>query len=266
LRFDGTSWSWTESGFVSPFQRLRVGPDGAVYGATSSSGLAVFEDGAWNALEDGTGCVASVNALVGLASGELWAVCSNGGVIVKNGSTWSELPLPVSGSLQAIWGDGPDDLFVGGKYANLKRWDGAGWSDVVDLVETISEYAEVKEIWASGPDDVYLAIAEYFDSALYHFDGASLDELDFAGYADIRTVHGNGADDVYAVSVYSDSASNDVTVWHFDGAGWAPSMTGEFYSPTATDLLSIQSLWSSALGDVLFGGWNGLILRGACGE
>lgn len=149
FRFDGTSWEpvGDDVGFLN---LLATGPDGELYGATTSSfGSEVFQlvGSAWTSI--GT----ANQAIFGLhvdEEGNLYAggdfttlsLAVASGIAVWDGTTWSGIGEGVlqggSGRVEAI-ATGPDGhVYAGGLFGlsegsglqNLAMWDGDGWSRV----------------------------------------------------------------------------------------------------------------------------------------
>jgi hypothetical protein len=133
---------------------LALDPDDVWVGG--EQGLLQHFDGeqvTWHRLPDPY----SVDALGGLAWDQVWCL-ANERLYRWDGRQWSfwhrftELR-----SLDSLWGDGPDDILVGGRSRNglpaLARWDGFAWK---------TSYfghrdGKVRQIWRPGPDMPLLA-------------------------------------------------------------------------------------------------------------
>ncbi|MCI0452044.1 MAG: hypothetical protein L0Z51_06570 [Candidatus Latescibacteria bacterium] len=109
--------------------------------------------------------------------------------------------FPRSSSISALWGSGPDDVWVGyqGGVAPLRHFDGQSWEWI-----PFGLPSDVDDIWGSGPSDIY--VATY--NAVKHFDGAGWLDVGLSG----QRITGTSANDVYLM--------DQNLVHHFDGADW----------------------------------------------
>ncbi len=66
-----------------------------------------------------------------------------------------------TGSLSAIWGTGPNDLWVGGPRGRLRHWDGSGWQVAAVALDNVMPVQNaVNAIWGTGPDDIWVVGAD----------------------------------------------------------------------------------------------------------
>jgi hypothetical protein len=172
---------------------------------------------------------------------------------------------------QAVWGSGPNDVWIGGTSMNAKgatlRWNGAGWTSLaspdVDAIWglwgsgpndvwtvgvrgtirhwTGSDWAAVASgttsnlyqgIWGSGPNDVWAGGAA---GTLVHWDGAIWSAVPALTTHDIWGVWGTGPSDVWA-------AGSGGTILHRTGAGWSAVASGT--------TLDLDGVWGSGPSDV----------------
>jgi hypothetical protein len=91
----------------------------------------------------------------------------------------------------AVWGSGPNDVYVAGEVGQLRHFDGTQWSD-----ESTGTGAHLTGVWGSGPTDVY--VSTYSNALLHSEDGGWAHTVFQSGwqFSDIR---GWGTTDVYAV-------------------------------------------------------------------
>lgn len=264
LRWNGTSWEARGKGF--PFASQV--PGSPFVGL--SDVWVVSEDDAWGVSTIG------LDTIVVKWDGDAWA---------KAGSFEHGL------GLYAIWGTGEDDVWAAGsrrntdgKYLNaVYHWNGADWSpQAVPAVEAAS-----LEIWGSGRNDVYFATT----SGIYRYDGTAVSPegsalecrsvwgasaadvwaacgrlyrrqaqgrwtpvpLAVSGTPDIRSVHGTGPNDAWAVG----TAGSGPVALHWDGTAWAPIPLPSGFTATPSGVFGGKDeAWAvDASGTTLH--WNG---------
>lgn len=110
---------------------------------------------AWNTVWTGTSHDNHFAEIWASSPTDIWAVGRHGSnpyVVRYDGSQWSEVgpdvPEYTYPPLTAVWGTGPDDVYVGGLDGLLLHFDGAGWTALQAPVEET-----VGGIWgsATGP-------------------------------------------------------------------------------------------------------------------
>jgi hypothetical protein len=122
--------------------------------------------------------IPNVQSLWGGGPGDLWSVRTDCDTVTFrscqgtlqrwNGLAWSAVAksrTELLAGFAALWGSGPDDIWVGGQgpTTSLWHWDGAVLSEVPS-----DAIAHVEGMWGSGADDVW-AVGE--QGALAHWDG-----------------------------------------------------------------------------------------------
>jgi len=153
--------------------------------------------------------------------------------------------------LEAIWGTGPDDVWVVGSMGTTRHWNGTAWTD-----DYVGGAANFNAVWGSGPSDVW-AVGEA--GLMAHWDGASwtLTSGPYkAAAAGITTARlsglwGSSAHDVWAVGEHG-------LILHWDGLAWSPYTDALGGTATAADL---RAVWGSAARDVWAVGAHGTVLH-----
>ncbi len=207
--------AWQVVGENLPGAALSVWGDSAenvwVVGADPGTGPMVMHlhEGAWEALDGfGSGDLWWVN---GEASG-VWAAGAGGRVFHEGGAGWESWTLDASKTWFGVWGPG----------------DGTAW------------------VVGGNPDESTDA------AAMWHYDGSVWTEVSLppeaAAKFSLFKVHGNAADDVWAVGAGG-------AALHWDGAAW-----------TWVDTLSSQTLLTVDAGYAVGGTANGVILELAPGS
>lgn len=167
-------------------------------------------------------------------------------------SPWSEaFDAPEAGSISGVWGSGPDDIFaVGGdETASVMHYDGTEWTamDVPEVPLLVWSYG-------FGPDDVY---AVGLEGVALHYDGTEWTELNTGTTQDLWGVWGTATDDVWVVGGSVDG-TGEVTILHWDGTAFSPSVVAESEVPSGIEALF--KVWG--IGSKVFAvGQSGLILE-----
>ncbi len=219
----------SEAGFVvsRPFPEIRALNDVAVIAfdaAAITAAYAVGTDGAVLAYDargwrQETSVVSEdLESISGVVDGEgretVLAVGGQGVVLRRDGGVWSLIPSPVTVTLFGVWVRSADDAFVVGDAGTVLRWDGAA---LVPLVDEL--------LIDSGTDDP-----------------ATGDDIVFPIADPLKSVMGNGADDVWTVGPRG-------VVYHYDGFRFArdPSETNR---PLA-DVFTRAGIWAATTDGVL---------------
>lgn len=142
----------------------------------------------------------------GDGTGVVWAVSEQGNVLRWDGNAWS-IHTTVKGSLFAIWGSGPTDIWIGGE-AGLLHGKGASSSQVAFTAVPAEGDIPITSIHGFGPNDVWAvggrADWESEESRVLHYTGPTSDPADAWKLDPISTrvtafssVWGSSADDVW---------------------------------------------------------------------
>jgi hypothetical protein len=240
-------------GFIG-WRELPVGATSFLWGVWGTSDVDVFVVGeggnifhydgtTWSAMSSGT--TDRLTGVWGSASNDVyavgWSTAGTADLLHFDGTTWSPIQVLLS-SLQAVWGSGPNDVFVGGG-VDMLHYDGTTWT----ALPSLSKY--VQAIWGSGPGDVYLVAGDNVVGEIDHYDGSAFQHV--ASGAGLKGIWGSGPGDVFVVGF---GANGDV-IMHFDGTSW----TSTFPSGIGTTTLSLAAVWGSGPDDVFAVGWGGVL-------
>lgn len=126
--------------------------------------------------------------------------------------------------LRAIYGFGPNDIWVVGNRPAAVHWDGHAWNEVPF---TVSVPSQLNALWGSGPRDLF-AVGD--NGALLHYDGTLWSRQTAPTQGNLIAVGGRSASDVYAL--VDNFGENDApTVLHYDGRAWsATQLTVPFHA------------------------------------
>ncbi len=163
---------------------------------------------------------------------DIWAVGSDGSMVHFDGSEWGRITGVTKKNLRAIWGSGPNDVYVGGD-ETLVHFDGEQWVAVPGF-----KRLRVNQLWGSGSSDVWAAT----DQGLLHFDGKTWEPTGLREWT--TGVSGTCATDVLTLT-------NDHLL-QFDGSQWR--------SVRRADAGKIRQLWGQPGQDLLAIGHDGTVL------
>ncbi|HYL94128.1 MAG TPA: hypothetical protein VEW69_13335 [Alphaproteobacteria bacterium] len=148
-------------------------------------------------------------------------------------------PLPPKGTLWAIWGSGPKDVWAVGDSVTY-HWDGTAWAAAF-IPSRYGPFADhVFSVWGSGPNDVWQA-GESLSVEFKHWQGTSWTDFPPNDVVNVFGLWGSGPNDVWGVGATAASA-----VFHWDGSSW----TFQFLHPTSGASYFMQNAWGSSANDV----------------
>lgn len=188
--------------------------------AQSSTRWGLWRSGADDGAAPWTGIAPrAVSAIWGSGPNDVWIVggasgdagpssAHTNGALTESGlPAWSAVDTQSTGTLHAVWGSGPSDVWAVGDFGTI-RHGGAGrprWSVVASPTTKA-----LRGVWGSAPDDVW-AVGD--DGTLLHYDGVAWEASTAAFPSGIRPrlfgVWGSGPSDVWAVG--------DGLVLHYSG-------------------------------------------------
>ncbi|WP_428263550.1 glucosyltransferase-I [Haliangium sp.] len=217
LHNDGTGWSPVAAPYAWALRDIW-GTSGDDYFVVGYEGLIMHYDGAeWNVVES---------------------------------SVWDRSNSYPTANLRAVWGSGPNDVYVVGDGVVL-HYDGVEWAAVFDD----SPY-RFNAVWGSGADHVFV-VGDMYTGAegdtyfspgvILHYDGERWSEALFE--PGLGGVWGSGPDDVFAVG-------DEGRILHYDGYVWSNMDSG------VSDILnSLYAVWGSGPNDVFAVGLWGMMLH-----
>jgi hypothetical protein len=116
-----------------------------------------------------------LRAVWGDGQGITWSVSESGAVYRHDGATWT-LHTKLKGALSAIWGSGPNDIWIGG-VEGIFHGQGATSATLVftNVGAPGDDRAPITSIWGTGPKDVWAAGSfstfPYRSRVLHYSDG-----------------------------------------------------------------------------------------------
>ncbi len=116
-----------------------------------------------------------------------------------------------TGTLSAVWGSAPDDIFIVGgtdDQGEIYHDDGSGFAPM----EVPEGVPLIVWVYGFGPDDVF---AVGLDGSALRYDGSAWNEIDTGTDQDLWGVFGFSPDDVWIVG--GDAGDGDPVLLHYDG-------------------------------------------------
>lgn len=217
--FDGYRWSPTGQVVVDPsrgsFDDLRYHDDTAL--AYTLDGLAYrYRGQAYGRFN--TGSTNPLIGSVGITPINTVAVDNRNGAYHYNGAIWSRHDIDLDASPQqatAVWGDAPDNIWIGGSKGRVFRYDGIDWINMNAPTVTTTAY---RAIVGFGASDVWI-----FGGTSYHYDGNGFTLVPVGG---IYEASGSATDNIWALA----NATVGTLVWHWNGSTWTSMTVDEDFS------------------------------------
>ena len=209
---------FARSGATSSLPVLAPGTVSALWGRSADDlwgfgarGVATHWDGAaWTAHLPGW-ALGSDDALRVTGSGptDLWAVVG-GTLLHGDGLTWQTAltPQQVGGHIFDLWARAPNDVWVLGGDAVIRRWNGATWR-TAEPPPPDATMSEMHAITGAGPDDVWILRGT---NSVLHWDGSTW----ISRLPQIENLKGIWAPGPNELWVVGDGVS------HWIGTGWSP--------------------------------------------
>jgi hypothetical protein len=129
-----------------------------------------------------------------VAPDDVWAVGSDrqsqGFVLRGDGKRFDRVPFQ-GGSLRAVFGSSPSDVWVAAYDGQLQHWDGAHWDSVPVVRDT-----HWLSLWGSSARDVWAA---GLNGLVFHFQGDGWERINTPTREVLWSVSGSAHDDVWFV-------------------------------------------------------------------
>lgn len=229
-----------------------------VYGASSSSVFAVSDtaifrfDGSRWFVESTT---PNASAVWASSATDAWAVSSDGFVLHRTATGWSNITPEAGLAYYGVWGSSANDVWVVGSYFNgtafegiAFRWNGTSWSSRI----TVSTTFGLNAVWGTSANDVW-AVGD--SCTVMRWNGTTWSPTTLpTGVCSgswLTDVSGSSSSDVWLLK------SNDLI--HWNGVSWTLANLG--FSPRAVRAVSGTDAWvsgySSSASSGLVSRWNG---------
>jgi hypothetical protein len=120
-----------------------------------------------------------------------------------------------TGTLSAVWGSGPNDVFIVGgttEQGEIYHYDGVDWSPM----QVPEDVPLLVWVHGFGPELVY---AVGLDGSVVRYDGNAWSSLDSGTEEDLWGVFGFASDDLWIVG--GDASTEDPVILHYDGSSFS---------------------------------------------
>jgi hypothetical protein len=191
-----------------------------------------------------SGIIGTIAALWGSGPGDVWAVRAKGGILHWDGSGWRSSPSATANDLSALSGSGAADVWSVGPVGTVIHWDGQAWTPLAD-----GSQGPLQALWGSSASDLWTSGPLHWNGHLWAADqtDSTIPALDLCGFA---------PDDVWAAGVGLQNGLDAGYLGHLDGSGvWTIVGIENVYAPfTDADPTlgpsSLRALWCHTPTDV----------------
>jgi hypothetical protein len=180
LHFDGTSWSIVPTGVTHSLYGIWAASPTAIWAVggqgapETAQGIILFSDGGDFTVVDDD-FPGTLRAIHGTGPNDIWAV----GQRVRlhhDGTAWTVDPAAPDFNVASVWAGATDSAFVVGENGRTQRFDGTAWLDVPTGLGPVG----LSAVGGVGRDDV-LALGS--NGTMLSFDGTSWTSI--GSYGDV---------------------------------------------------------------------------------
>ena len=173
VHYDGDQWTKMASPTTNTLHCVWGTSRDNVYAGGAQSVLLHYDGTEWSPVETGFVMKHTIKDLWGDAANNIHGV---GGSqeekayhIHYDGSQWKERLFDnAESTLQAVWGNGPDDVWAAGGNGRIHRWDGTSWTSYTRRAFCIHG------LWGSSPSDIF-AVGD--SGSISRFDGVKWNDM-----------------------------------------------------------------------------------------
>jgi photosystem II stability/assembly factor-like uncharacterized protein len=189
-------------------------------------------NGKWQGQNTNTG--QSLFGGLAVAADDLYIVGSSETILHSTGNgTWTAQTTPGNAQLTGIWAASPTDLYATGDTGTVLHSTGGGATWTLVPTPTM-EF--LFAIWGSSPTDIWVGGNS---GAIFHTTDHGMTWQDYtinSGGADVNTLWGSGANEIFGAMDYG-----NFTRW--DGMNWAPIFQTQA-------MAGLESVWGTSGTDV----------------
>ncbi|MFC2056451.1 WD40/YVTN/BNR-like repeat-containing protein [Chloroflexota bacterium] len=215
-----------------------------------------------------------------------------------DGGTWEEMDSGTTKALSGIWGSSSSDVFAVGSDGTILLYDGSTWNStpnstlteeffrpIIKSRETYLYYG-ISAVWCSSSSDIFAVgtltvsknplpgefpppdgfpspdefppLSQLPQSLFLHYDGSNWNMMErIISSRFLSGVWGNSPSDVFVVG-------SDLGVWHYDGNSWSSMPDIEFEDAEEKFIFwhkFLSAVWGSSSSDVFAVGSDGIIVH-----
>lgn len=226
LHFDGEKWSVQSTTFTGDTTDVWGTGRNDVWAVDGRGSIHHFDGKQWKISRDN-----------GKGENPLWRVWGRGPQDVwvtgkytaryQNGA-WTVLDDPLNhpvGSFYDVWGSGPSDVWVSGYGRQIYRYDGRQWSKT-PFPSASPQGSLISGLWGSDARDVW-AVDEFGKTYRWPGNNPNMDAWgERVNLPDFFNAWGTDPDNLWAVG--SDDSRIVGVIYHWDGVHWSKSYTARY--------------------------------------
>ncbi|MFH2091854.1 MAG: Ig-like domain-containing protein [Pseudomonadota bacterium] len=196
---------------------------------------------------------ASLYAMWGSSSNNVWAVGKSGTAIRFNGETWSNVDTgaPDGFDFHDIWGLSSNFIVAVGNGRTIFKYDGSTWQ--ADLNPT---QEQLSGVWGVSEEN-FFAVGSF--GTILRYDGSNWLQVKSPVTVDLQAIWGSDASNAFAVGAARKIGSGRYyTILNFSGTQWT-LMETPLVPDGNTGML--RSIWGTSKNNIYAVGDNGTILH-----
>jgi hypothetical protein len=227
---------------LAVFQKLVAWDPSNLWGLDPDGGLAHWDGGAWSPVASPFPSSVSpiIGSIAGWAPNALWVAGPD--VMRWDGSAWSDMTPPnPTGDNHAVWGGGPNNVWVERANLWMFRWDGSGWLQTEFQGSNVNVSAMASN---SSTDAWALGTSPFGSSNVFaHWNGAAwtIEPDPGLGRLDVLGAFGLSPTNVWVLAIDLDVFNTQML--HYDGSKWTVAATTPGYT-------GYGGVWASSASDV----------------
>lgn len=165
-----------------------------------------------------------------------------------DGAKWAVLEDVPATVVQAVWGSGPDDVWLVGEGPRIVHWNGSTWNTVEPEG---SDPFHLTTVWGTSKSDAWAFGNGLGQKLALHWNGAAWKPVEFPGISgSVSAVWGDAPNHYLATANGLYEGHNPLRCLRFDGSAWSPE------GCPATDLRAVRGIpgagiWAVGQGAVL---------------
>ena len=243
VHYDGTSWSEQSSGTSNRLTGTWVSSASDAfavgYDDLADKGLVLHYNGlSWLTQSTSNLDYMSLNGVWGNSVNDVFVVGQSGVIQHYNGTNWSMQNSGVWQSLYSVWGHSDSDVFAVGQSGLVLHFNGTDW-----LTQSSGTVNKLSGVWGCSGSDVF-AVGQ--SGTILHYNGTNWSVQSSGTTQDLCGVWGTSPSDVFAVG-------NGGTILHYNGTDWSAQSSGAWQS--------LYSVWGHSGSDVFAVGQFGAIFH-----
>jgi len=244
LHYDGANWT---NAYVAPGDSMTAiwgtGATDTIYTVGASGDVGYFAAGKWTPIALGV----DLFSVWGTSSTNIYGGGTGGLIGHYNGSSYSQINLPTSGTVQGIWGSGASNVFAATSAGTIYNYRGSNWASMT----LPSGVKSLDAVAGSSSSDVYAAGT---GGTIVHYTGSgNWTAMTSATGVTLRGLWADAPPSGYTADAYA--VGDNGTVQHYNGTAW-------LNMPTPTSMVSLRGIFGTSTTNLYVVGDQGTVLLG----